>query len=346
MIFKKWVSAAAIGVGAILVGVSAQAGAQYKLRWAHYLPNSDFLAIEKAFAEAVETRSDGRVDIEIVYSEGLGKGNEVLTLAGRGAVDMASGVPGYYADQLPFWRAYQLPFVFDSTAQAVRVSTAAYKALPLFQEELDRMGVTFLMHQPLGSYYLTGKTPDCASVDGLNGKKLRSFGADVPRAHNAIGGVPVTVSTTEIYEALERGTLDYSFLSRGNIASNRWYEVAGYNCGPVMSIAGHIIVIGQRSLARLPQDIQTILFEEAEKAQAAYIAWSESYEQDAQRAIEAGGAEFLDIPAAEMSRWKATAPDFLADWAQQMEALGRGEDAAEVAALWRDLIAADRAQTN
>ena len=74
------------------------------LRWGHYLGDSPFLQAEKDFATNVTERTEGRVKVEITYAGGLGAGNEVLTLAGRGAIDMASVVPGYYSDQLLYWR--------------------------------------------------------------------------------------------------------------------------------------------------------------------------------------------------------------------------------------------------
>lgn len=339
--FQHLTKAATLSVAA-LVGTAAQAEAEYKLRWAHYLPNSDFLEVEKGFADAIHERTDGRVEIEIVYAGGLGKANEILTLAGRGAVDMASGIPGFYADQLLFWKAYQLPFVFSSTEQAVEVSNKSYEAFPYFAKELERMNLRFLMHQPLGSYYMTGKDAGCDTVANLDGRKIRSFGADVPRAHSAVGGVPVTIGTTDIYEALERGTLDYSFLSRGVIASNRWYEVAKNNCGPVMSIAGHIIVMGTRAWDKLPADIQEIILDVAAQSQSEYIEWSNAYEEAAMQKIEEGGGTFSEIPEEELTYWKAVAPDFLEDWVSDMTKRGLGEEARAVSDFWQAEIAADQ----
>ena len=65
------------------------------LRWGHYLGDSPFLQAEKDFATNVTERTEGRVKVEITYAGGLGAGNEVLTLAGRGAIDVASVVPGH-----------------------------------------------------------------------------------------------------------------------------------------------------------------------------------------------------------------------------------------------------------
>jgi TRAP-type transport system periplasmic protein len=337
------ITIAAVASVALATATFAQAQAEFKIRWAHYLPNADFLKIEKDFAAAINERTNGRVEIEIAYAGGLGKAGEVLTLAGRGAIDMASAPAGYYADQLLFWRATQMPFVFGSTAEAVSVVVQSYKEMPFFAEDLDKMGLQFLFQQPLGSYYLTGPSADCSSIAGLSGKKIRSFGADVPKVHAAVGGTPVTIGTTDIYEALQRGTLDYSFLSRGVIAANKWYEVGKYNCGPVMSIAGHVIVMGKKTWDKLPADIQAIFMEEAAKSQSAYVKWSDEYEGASQKLIESKGGEFIEISDDDMASWKAAAPDSLANWVADMTERGRGDDAELVAKRWGEMIADFRA---
>jgi len=327
-------------LGAIaLAGFAATAvQADVTLRWGHYLGDSDFLKAEKDFAAAVTERTEGRVTIEITFAGGLGAGNEVLTLAGRGAIDMASVVPGYYADQLLYWRAYQIPFVFETPRQAMEISAAAYGDLPYFEQELDRFGVKFLFHQPLGAYYLTGPDPACDSVEALAGKKIRSFGADIPKAHEAIGAVPVSVGVGDVYEALQRGSLDYSFLNRGNILANRLYEPGPYSCGPVMAITGHLIVIGKDQWDRISPEDQAIMLEEAQKAGQAYIDNIEAAEEAAGAAIVEAGGEIKPFPAEELAKWKAAAPDLLQNWVDDMAGRGMGDEAAEVAEYWRAII--------
>jgi TRAP-type C4-dicarboxylate transport system substrate-binding protein len=322
---------AAAALGAVTMAGQAQAQAEYKLRWGHYLPDTPFVQVEKDFAEAVKERTGGRVEIETVYSGGLGKGNEIMTLAGRGAIDMASVVPGYYPDQLLFWKVYQIPFVFDSPRQAIEVSGAAYDQMPVFQEELDKYNVRFLFHQPLGSYFLTGQDENCTTVEALKGKKIRTFGADIPKAIEAIGAVPVSVGVGDVYEALQRGTLDYSFLNFGNIHSNRLHEVGKFSCGPVMSIAGHLIVIGQDTWDRLPEDIQQIFLEEAEKHGDLYIEDIDRLESEAGKQIEAEGGVVKEFPQAELDKWHGMAPDLLQQWVDSMQGLGEGERAQEAA---------------
>ena len=155
---KMMLKGAIVAAGMSVAG-TAVAQDEVTLRWGHYLPNSPFLEVEQNFVKNIAERTGGKVKIDITYAGGLGKGNELMTLAGRGAIDMASIVPGYYADQLLFIRAFQIPFVFDTPAEAMTLSRNSFAELPMFSAELEKFNVNFLFHQPLGVYYLTSGEP-------------------------------------------------------------------------------------------------------------------------------------------------------------------------------------------
>jgi TRAP-type C4-dicarboxylate transport system substrate-binding protein len=329
---------AAVIAGMVAVPTAGQAQTNFTLRWAHYLASGPFLEVEEDFAKRVEERTNGRVKFQITYSGGLGSGTEVLGLAGRGGVDMAAVVPGYYPDQLLYWKTSQIPFVFDNPGEAITVMQASVKDLPVFKEELDKLRVHFLFQQPLGSYYLTGPAPNCDTTEGLAGKKVRSYGADIPKVLSAIGAVPVTVPVVELYEALQRGILDYSYLNLGNIPAYRLPEVGKYTCGPIHSAAGHMVVISKRTWDRIPEDIQKIITEEANKAQQEYVTWLEKNDEETIQAIKAMGGEVKKFQEAEMTKWKGKTPDLLQAWVDDMTQRGQGENAKKVAEAWRKMI--------
>lgn len=335
---RIWTLALSVVIIFFLAG-TALAKEQFKLRWGHYLAKGPFLEVEQDFAKKIEERTGGRVTIEITYSGGLGKGNEILTLAGRGAIDMGTAAPGYYADTLLFWKAFQIPFVFSSPQQAMEVLARSIEEFPIYTEEMDKLNVRWLFQQPLGVYYLTGPSPDCDTVEKLKGKKLRSFGADIPKAHRAIGGVPVSVFPVEVYEALQRGTIDYSFLNPGNIHQYRLYEPGKYSCGPIMAITGHNITIGKPTWNKLPKDIQEIFIDQAKKSHQEYLKWLVTFEAEAMRKIEAAGGVFKPFPPEELAKWKAAAPDLLEAWVKEMGKKGYGDTARRVAKRWRELTA-------
>ncbi len=328
-------------VAGICLGAAgwAEAAAEFKLRWGHYLAKGPFLEVEEEFARKIEERTNGRVKIDITFSGGLGKGNETLTLAGRGAIDIASAPPSYYAEQVLYWKVFQMPFIFSTPKQAMNVLAKSLDEFPVFMGEMEKMNVHWLFQQPLGVYFLTGPGPNCDSVAGLKGKKLRSFGGSVPKAHAAIGAVPVNVRPVEVYEALQRGTIDYSFLNAGNIQQYKLYEPGKYSCGPIMAITGHNIVIGKKTWNKLPKDIQEIFDDQAKKTHAQYLGWLNEFEANAVTNITKAGGVVKEFPASELTKWKAMAPDILGLWVADMKERGQGDMAAKVAARWRELTA-------
>lgn len=329
----------AFGCAVAFAASDASAQAKFNLRWGHYLADSPFVQLEKDFATAIEKRTNGQVKTTITFAQGLGKTTELLTLTAKGAIDMTATAPGYNPDQLHYWRAFQLPLTFETSKQAMQLLGAVVKEFPIYNQEMDRAGVVWLFQQPLGEYYLSGPSADCDSLASLKGKKIRSFGADIPKAFTAIGAVPVTVAPTDIYEALQRGTLDYSFINAGNMQAFKLVEVAKQHCGPVMAITGHNITMSKRTWARLPKDIQQVFRDQSAKTAQDYLAWVGDFEAKAAANMKSQGASFKSFPAAELKKWRTTAPDFLAQWEKDTAAATKdAETPKKVAARWRQLL--------
>ena len=94
-----------------LAAADAAAQAKHQLRWGHYLADGPFVQLEKDYVAAIEKRTNGQVKINITFAGGW-KGEELLMLTSRRAVDMTATAPGYNPDQLRYWRAFQTPLVF------------------------------------------------------------------------------------------------------------------------------------------------------------------------------------------------------------------------------------------
>ena len=68
--------------------------------------------------------------------------------------------------------------------------------------------------------------------------------------------------------------------------------------------------------------------------------WVSDFESRALQNIRSQGGNVLAIPAAELAKWRAAAPDFLAVWEKDTAAAtGDAETPKKVAARWRELIA-------
>lgn len=336
---KHFAIAAFTAASLSLAPTLATAQAEYNLRWAHYLPDGPFLEIENGFAKRVEERTGGKVKITATYAGGLGGAGEIMALAGRGAVDFATSAAGYYPDRLPFWKASQIPFIFETPHQAIETFKVLREEFPAFDEEMQRMGVRFLFQQPLGSYYFVGPAAGCDTLQGIAGKKIRAFGSEVPKIISAAGAVSITLTTTEMYEAVQRGVIDYANADIGNITSLKLYEVGKNICGPVMTFSGHMMTISQRTWDRLPEEYRTIIEEEAAATQQRYLEWVDANGERAMATLKEAGIEVTPFDAVEMEKWKAATPDLIQSWVDEVASRGEGEKAEKIAARWRELIA-------
>jgi TRAP-type C4-dicarboxylate transport system substrate-binding protein len=120
----------------------------------------------------------------------MGKSRELLNLVGQGAVDVAATPASYFPTQLPFLSApSSMPLTLDSNRQGHVVMHTLWQEVPTMQEEARKANVYPLFFHVLNPYHLICAKP-IRNLDDLKGKKLRSWGEDMPRAWQAIGAVP------------------------------------------------------------------------------------------------------------------------------------------------------------
>jgi len=70
-----------------------------------------------------------------------------------------------------------------------------------------------------------------------------------------------------------------------------------------------------------------------------YLAWVGDYEAKAVATMKSQGANFKPFPAAELKKWRSSAPDFLAQWEKDTAAATKdAQTPKKVAARWRELL--------
>src|SRR5690606_25720799 len=98
-----------------------------------------------------------------------------------------------------------------------------------------------------------------------------------------------------------------------------------------------MIVINEDAWQRMPEDIRLIFEDEAAKASERYVDWVNNTEAEAGARLAAAGATI--IPNDYLEAWKAATPDLLQQWAEELHGRGKGPEATEIAAKWRELTA-------
>jgi len=312
----------------------------FTLRGGHYANAGAFFAEEQRFANALGIKSNQRVKMDIVWSSGYGKSNELLGLTSKGSIDAGAVPPGHYPDQLPFNKVFQVPFIGLSLADYARIKETLIAEFPFFEEEYTKLGVKRLYYQTLPVFWIVGNgDPDECTLAGLKGKKIRSFGDSLPELYKAAGAVAVDVPPVEWYEALQRGTIDFTSVPIGAIIDNKLHEVSNMACGPIFSFVGHDWVINLDKFNSMPEDLQKLIVDTANDTKLRYVEFAEQITASAKKDIVTEGMVVKILPAADLAEWTANAPDLLAKWEEDLAGKGKGEEARAVGARFRELLA-------
>lgn len=307
------------------------------LRWAHFSAEAwGSSQADKLFAKEVEERTGGKVKAQFYWSGAMGGPAELPQLTVTGAVDVGSFVPSYYPAEFPLMSLVNsLPLTWDDPVLAME--TQKYLALnnPYVKEELERNGFVPILFHGLAPYRLQC-TKLVRKIEDIKGLRIRTFGDWPPYMFEKLGAIPVNVAMTEVYEGMQRGTLDCAYNSTESAGFLKLAEVAKYwsdiNMG---AIAAYSSFVGRKTYDAWPDELKAIMKDAADIAEAyekkEFAALEEKYLKEAQ----AAGIEYVHFE--DQDRLSEVVPNMLETWEKTMCDKGMCDAAKSVVADIRKL---------
>lgn len=313
----------------------------------------------RAFAEQVERESGGKITFDEYWGGSLVKGAEMAQAVRGGIVDMGMFTPSYYPSEFPMtdWTTQMASVVEPEyplgMLQAFAGATEFALGDPLIAEQFSDQDIRLLFTwTPSTNYHLVCKEP-VTSLDEARGKRVRSGGAFNYGELEALGMVPVTLPTGEIYEGLQRGVIDCS-LANGKImiALGLW-EVAKHYVDIPFSSYTQYVIMNADVWDDLPEDArqiidearatwfegylhdegivmhQRLLAEGADKGVTFYDvdpetrATLEAHQEESLRTLPDRAPDDLDDPQGAVNRYRT----IMADWKTRLEDMGYDDPA-------------------
>lgn len=191
------------------------------------------------FADEVRERTNGEINFEISSGGALAGARETLDAVENGTVDAGYIIDIYTPSALPQTALLSdLSLLIDNAV----VGTAAMTETVLLdcaecRESFEKHNVMPLGFVATAVYALQCTSP-VTSLDEMKGKKVRATGAWAPLIEQ-LGGTPVNIPTSELFEGLQRGALDCSVGPVSHLPSYSLYEVVtDVNEMPIGAYAG------------------------------------------------------------------------------------------------------------
>ncbi|MEO9864174.1 MAG: TRAP transporter substrate-binding protein DctP [Yoonia sp.] len=295
--------------------------------------------VEK-LAELVSEKTNGEFTLNISYG-GLSKNTENLDGISIGAFEMAQFCAGYHRDKNPSITVLELPFLgVSSLEQEVELSMAVY-GHPAAQEDLGRWNATLLMPSPLPQYNLVGVGDAPATLADFDGLSVRATGG-IGAAMEAVGGVPTSMSATEVRQAMDSGVVKavafapHAHMSFGTIENGTWWTT-NLNPGTVNCP----VVANTDALNDLSDDHRAVLMDSIDEALDHYVS---NYNDNTMvawgPALEERGITSVTFTDDEIAAFKEAAAAPAAE-AWIADNAGRGLPAQELYDLVTGMIAGD-----
>ena len=215
------------------------------------------------FAEAVASRTDGALKVEVFPNAQLGQDEDVMEQALLGVPIAFNTDAGRLGVRLAEMGIILAPYIFDDPDQAQQfLASKLFDSWRMKLEEQAGLTVLALNYYVGGRHFLT-KRPILTPAD-LNGLRIRTPGSPVwQETIRALGATPVALPWVETYPALQQGVVDGAEAQHPASFGSKLFEVADH-----ISKTGHILlmngpVVGSGWFRSLPEEQQQALLEEA-----------------------------------------------------------------------------------
>jgi len=310
-------------------------------------------SIAKAWLEpwsaAVQEATNGRVQITTYAGESLVKAKDQYDSLVAGLSDVALVEPNQHPGRFPQAEFDSLPFVFgggDSTV-AARVW---WDIMEKYSKNTDFKDVVVLGVCFVAPMNYCGNKP-VAELADFKDVMIRSDGSVENAAVSALGGTPVEVTTSELFNAAERGMYDGAFLSWSAMKVFKLNEVTKYRTECNLYFRGWPILMNKSAWDSLGPEIQAqIMSVSGKDASAKYCGDNEGLALADKATIVAedkrvGNPEVTYLTDAEKAAWKTALLPVWQTWVAQVNAAGgKGDEIlAEIQELSAQYIAEDAA---
>src|SRR2546429_5944589 len=196
--------------------------------------NSHYGVAIDTFAREVEKRTNGRYKIQNFYAGALGAERESIEGVQLGTLDLTMTSTGPVPNFVPEVAILDIPFLFRDYPHARAVIDG-----PIGQDLLtkfDAKGIKALAWGENGFRHMTNNKHPVNTPDDLKGLKMRTMENPIHiEAYRQFGILPTPMAFTEVFTALQQGTVDGQENPLSVITAAKLEQVQKY-----LSLTGHV----------------------------------------------------------------------------------------------------------
>ena len=263
-------------------------GVQAQTKWDMPTPYSDGEFHTRnvvLFTEDVKKATNGALDITVHSNGSLIKHPDILRAVSTGQVNIGEVLLGQFANEDPVFAADNVPFV----AAGYDAAWKFYQAQkPVLEKKLQGRGVKLLYAVAWPGQGLYTKDPLKSAAD-LKGQKMRTYSPLTSRLAELLGATGVQVQVTDVPQMFATGAMQAMVTSSATGTSTKaWEFVKNYTKTNAWN-PKNVVVVNERSFARLPKAQQDAIVKAAAAAEPRGWDMSKAREKEGDETLAKNG---------------------------------------------------------
>jgi len=270
-----------------------------------YMPTSYPYLVQplQDFISYVEKEAGGKVAFKFFHSGQLYKGKEEFAALERGEIDMAAPNDLYLTGIIPNTGISNLPFLWETPASMQKSLDAGLWDLGIHQK-FEEHNVKVLGRAAGGPYQIYSKGFSVRLPSDMKGQKWGVSGSTASKAIELLNGSPTTMSSGELYMALQRGTINGTTRPLITGLGRKLYEVVDNLVVTNMAYFTCVLAINKEKWESLPADVQEVMIEAGKKRDAQQLKMLEEFMADAIRQYKEKGVNVHESTPEELAQFQ------------------------------------------
>lgn len=243
-------------------------GKVYTIKVAYVVAESHASHIVMRDVFKKELEATGKFKVELYPNGQLGADRQAIESVGLGSVEMTMAGEAAISGFIPEFELVGLPYLFTSIDSARNALDGEFgKELDKLLEEQD---IVNLGWGEVGFRNITNDNKEIISPADLTGIKIRTMENPLHIAFfKALGANPTPMAFTELFTALQQGTVDAQENPTALTYNSKFYEVQKF-----MTVSEHVytaapILVNKTFFESLPEDLRATLVEVSTKTRDA-----------------------------------------------------------------------------
>lgn len=256
-----------------------------------------------AFAAAVEKKTGGALKFEMHPGGVLFKPKAQFDAIRKGALDVSIYPLGWTSGKFPQLALPELPGLIESPEKGARFAHSEVGRKVAGIAEKAGMKILGWGWIPCS---IGAKKKQVVRPADIKGMKMRGAVKPVNMTFQSAGAAITKMPSSEVYMALQTGTLDGLFTTNSSFLSFRLYDLVKYlTMGKTYSLINglFVMVVSPKTFAKLSPEQQKALVEAGKETETAFAKEVEGITAKTEKAFKDAGATVVDMSKADYEAW-------------------------------------------